>query len=93
MSRTQIPFGPSNWTSPVISMVPRSPKSWAGFQFFARVCLNAVMAGPFSLPNFDSEGSRDEIRERSGTGGSEDALVLVTSVDFGSDILSIREGG
>lgn len=73
--------------------MPRSPKSVAGCQVRASVRLNAVTAAPFSAPRFDIDGSKDENLERSGFGGSEDAFVLVTSVDFGSAILSIRAGG
>lgn len=91
MSTTHIAFGPSSWTSPVTSKVPRSPKSSAGFQFLASVCLN-VSTAPFSPARFDKDGSNDWIFERSGGGGSGDPLVF-TSVDFGSDILSIRAGG
>lgn len=72
--------------------VPRSPKGLAGFQYRASVCLNLVTAALFSPPMFDSDGMKDENRERSGLEGSGEALGLASGVAFESATLPNRAG-
>ena len=89
MSSTQVPLGPSTWTRPVTTRVPLSPKSLGGFQFFARVRLNAVTAAPLSPGN---DGREDRILELSGDDCFESRFALASSAVLGSESLSIRVG-
>lgn len=72
-------------------MVPRSPKLLGGCQFFAKVRLNSIIAVLMSPPTFGNAGREPSIQELSEALGFDDdgGLLLLSSVDLGSDILSI----